>query len=396
PRLARAIAAEPRLGATAATAAYFLAADGTPKTAGTELRNPALAATLARIAAEGPDAFYRGAIAAAIVAAVAAGPNPGTLSDADLAAYRPVRRDPVCGPYRVHIVCGVPPPSAGGIAIVQILAVLAPFDPATVAALDTRARHLFAEANRLAYADRDRHVADPAFVAVPTAGLVDPAYLAARARLIDPAATRGPVPAGTPGGAGTAFADDTLSGEDATSHLSVVDAEGNAVALTTTVESVFGARIMAAGFVLNNQLTDFAFLPEIDGRPVANRLEPGKRPRSAMSPTIVLDADRRLVMTLGSPGGSAIIAYVARTLIAALDGRKDMSRAIAEPNIVNRNSATEIERGSTIEALVPALEALGHTIARPRLESGLHGIRVLATGLDGGADPRREGVVRGD
>ena len=397
PRLHGLIAGAKRLETQAATRDYFFGVDGRPRPVGVLLKNPALAGTLRAIAQRGADAFYGGTIAADIVAAVRGHTNQGRLTEADLAAYAAREREPLCRPYRTWIVCAMPPPSSGGIAVQQILALLEPFDLGARAPDSSATLHLLAEASRLAFADRDRYVADPDFVPVPTAGLLDRDYLAARGRAIDPARSMGKATAGEPPRrAGFRFAPASAPELPSTSHVSVIDAAGNAVSMTTSIEGPFGAHVMVRGFLLNNQLTDFAFAPVRDGESVANRVEPGKRPRSSMAPVLVLDGDRRLLAALGSPGGSRIIGYVTQTLLALLDGKLDPQAAIELPRLVNRNGSTEIEAGPAAPELRSALEALGHTVSVGKLESGLHAIARTPTGWAGGADPRREGVALGD
>ncbi|MGQ0675241.1 MAG: gamma-glutamyltransferase [Rhodospirillales bacterium] len=398
PRLSALLAEEKALRGDAAARAYFYAPDGAPWPPGHVLKNPALARTLELVARGGPDAFYRGEIARAVAAAVtgAAG-NPGDLTEADLAAYRAVERAPVCGPYRAWLVCGMGPPSSGGLAVLQILGMLQRFELKAMKPMSAEAVHLIAEAMRLAYADRGRYMADSDFVKVPVKGLIDPAYLARRAGLIAPARAMDKAEPGDPPGREARFWGDDDSREvPATSHLVAVDAWGNAVSMTTTIEDAFGARLMVEGFLLNNELTDFSFRPDDDGKPVANRVEPGKRPRSSMAPTLVFDRGGRLVMAVGSPGGSAIINYVAKTLIGVLDWGLDIQLAIELPNFGNRGGTTELEKGTAVEALRPALEAMGHKISVIPFVSGLHAIAPTPAGLSGGADPRREGVARGD
>jgi gamma-glutamyltranspeptidase/glutathione hydrolase len=397
PRLAAAIAADrERLARDLATRAYFLP-DGAPLQAGHVLRNPPYAETLRAIAARGAAALREGPIAEAIVAAVrGADWNPGTLRADDLAAYRPVQRDPVCVLYRAWRVCGMGPPSSGGIAVGQMLGLLAHTDMVSLDPRGTDAAHWLTEAGRLAFADRNLHVADADRVRVPVRGLLDPAYLTARAQLIDrDRANVSPRP-GNPPWRDAALAPDATVREHGTSHVSIRDAAGNAVSMTTTIEDVFGARVMAAGFLLNNQLTDFSFRPEIDGRPVANRVEPGKRPRSSMAPSMVFDPQGELRVILGSPGGARIIGYVAQTLIAILDWAMDPQAAIDLPRVVTIGAATELEADTDAAALKDGLEARGHRVIVRPLPSGLHAIVVTARGITGGADPRREGVALGD
>jgi gamma-glutamyltranspeptidase/glutathione hydrolase len=398
PRLAAAIAADrERLARDPATRGHFLLPDGAPLPEGHVLRNPDYAATLRAIAARGAAALREGPIAEAIVAAVrGADWNPGTLRADDLAAYRPVRRDPVCVLYRAWRVCGMGPPSSGGIAVGQILGLLSHTDMVSLDPRGADAAHWLAEAGRLAFADRNRYVADTDRVRVPVRGLLDPAYLTARAQLIDrDRANPSPQP-GNPPWRDAALAPDATVREHGTSHVSIRDAAGNAVSMTTTIEDVFGARVMAAGFLLNNQLTDFSFRPEIDGRPVANRVEPGKRPRSSMAPSMVFDPQGELRVILGSPGGARIIGYVAQTLIAILDWAMDPQAAIDLPRVVTIGAATELEADTDAAALKDGLEARGHRVTVRPLPSGLHAIVVTARGITGGADPRREGVALGD
>jgi gamma-glutamyltranspeptidase/glutathione hydrolase len=378
--------------------ALFFAADGSVKPIGTTLVNLELAATLKTIAASGADAFYRGAIAADVATAVDhAAANPGDMSTADIARYQAKERAPVCGFYRAYRLCGMGPPSSGGVAVLEILGLLQPFE------LRRRentieAWNLFAQASRLAYADRDRYIADPAFVAAPIQGLLDRHYLAARSRLIDPAHfAPGTVAAGEPAGTHAEnWGRDVTPEFPSTSNLAVIDRDGNALAMTTTIEFAFGSHLLVRGFLLNNELTDFSFVPEENGKPVANRIEGGKRPRSSMSPTLVFDSDGKLAMSLGSAGGSAIITDVAKTLIATLDWHYGLQRAMDLPNISNRNDGTEIEATHDADALAAALATEGHEVRRSGRGSGLTGIRVTPQGFDGAADRRRAGIALGD
>jgi gamma-glutamyltranspeptidase/glutathione hydrolase len=396
PRLHALIKSDPILKLNAATRAYFYLPDGSPLPVGYGLKNPQFAAVLRQVAQEGPDALYLGPVARDIVAAVAAHPRPGDLTEQDLAAYRAVEREAICGSYRAHRICGMPPPSSGGIGVLAILGVLERFPMAGMRAGSSGAVHLFAEAGRLAYADRDHYVGDPDFVQVPVAGLIDPAYLHQRAGLIRAERSMGQARPGTPAGARAELGEDATAEAAGTSHISVVDAQGNAVSMTTTIESQFGSRIFVHGFLLNNQLTDFSFTPDEGGKPVANRVEPGKRPRSSMSPTFVFAPEGAFLMTVGSPGGSAIINYVAKTLVGVLDWKLDIQQAISAPNMGSRNRETEIEKGTALESIAAALRALRHPVEAVELTSGLHGIVRTPRGLAGGADPRREGVALGD
>jgi gamma-glutamyltranspeptidase/glutathione hydrolase len=364
-----------------------------PKRAGTVIRNPALAALLRRIAVEGPDALYHGAIAQEIVGTVARAPrNPGDLSLADLAAYRARERPAVCGRYRGYRVCGMGPPSSGAITVLQILGLLERFDMKRLGKDSPVAWHLIGEAMRLAYADRDTYLGDRDFVAVPVAGLIDPAYLASRSKLISQAKTLARYDAGSPPGAEARTA--ALSGEvPATTHFVAVDGDGNVAAMTSTVEGPFGSQLVAAGMVLNNELTDFAFAPEKDGAPVANRVEPGKRPLSSMSPTIVYGADGRPVLAIGSAGGRRIIMHVAKALIGAIDWGLPAADAIALPNIFFSKDGLLVEQGSALDAMRPALARLGEIVTPADLPSKLNAAERTPQGWRGAADPRSEGVA---
>jgi gamma-glutamyltranspeptidase/glutathione hydrolase len=400
PRLHRLIAADPLLRRHPVARAYFYLPNGKPLPVGHRLKNPQFAAVLRRIADEGPDAFYLGDIARDTVAAVAAVPRPGDLTEQDLAAYRALERQAICGGYRAYRICGMPPPSSGGIAVLAILGLLERFDMAKVRPNSSQAVHLFSEAGRLAFADRDHYVGDPEFVPVPTAGLIDPGYLHDRALLVKPGKSMIRALPGAPAGAPRALGTDATVESSGTSHLSVIDAAGNAVAMTSSIESAFGSRVLVHGFLLNNELTDFSFLPEEGGRPVANRVGPGKRPRSAMAPTFVFAPGGELMMALGAAGGPAIINYTARTLVGVLDWKLSLQQAIAAPNMGSRNRETEIELGSALESVAASLRALGHPVEAVPMVSGLHGIMRTPRGpsftLTGGADPRREGVVLGE
>jgi gamma-glutamyltranspeptidase/glutathione hydrolase len=396
-RLHALLAAEKFLARDDAARRYFYLADGQAKSAGTLLRNPEFAAVLKAVAARGADAFYRGAIARDIAAAVRGRKvSPGDLAEADFAAYSAKSREPLCGAYRKWKVCGMPPPSSGGFAVLQILRILEGFDLRNVGPDSAQAVHLFSEAGRLAYADRNRYIADPDFVAAPLAALLDARYLSARARLIDPKRSMGRAQSGVPEGVRASFGLAEPLELLSTTHVSVVDAEGNAVALTASIESAFGNRQMVRGFLLNNELTDFSWVPEEGGKPVANRVEGGKRPRSSMAPTMVFDETGKLVMVIGSPGGHSIINYVARTLVNVLDWGMDIQQAIASPRMGSRNGPTELEEGTALEKLAPELQRMGHSVRIRPEASGLHGILRTRDGWTGGADPRREGVAVGE
>jgi gamma-glutamyltranspeptidase/glutathione hydrolase len=397
PRLAGLLALEKNLARGPRAAALFYEADGKAKAAGTLLKNPAFAATLRAIAGRGAAAFYQGEIARDIVATVTGHPaNPGDMTLADLAGYKVEERAPVCGRYRVYALCGMGPPSSGAIAVQQILGLLEGVDIARLGQ-GPQAAHWLAEAGRLAFADRALYLADPAFVAVPAAGLIDEAYLRERARLIAPDRAMGKAAAGNPPNKRAGLLAPSEGIENGTSHISVVDGAGNAVSMTTTIEDGFGSRLMTAGgFLLNNELTDFSFTPSEDGKPVANRVEPGKRPRSSMAPTIVFDAFGRLYAVVGSPGGSQIIPYVAKTLVALLDWKLDPQAAVDLPNLGNRNGPTELEKGTEAEGWKAALEAKGHEVRLLEMTSGIQAIVKTPAGYLGGADSRREGVAIGD
>ena len=388
-----------RLKTYDAASDYFFP-NGDALAVGQTLRNPAFADTLEAIASDGADAFYTGPIADDIVGAVttAAG-NPGLLSADDLAGYRVVVRDPVCHFYRNHDVCGMGPPSSGALTVGQILGILEHFDLPSMGQDSADAWHLFAEASKLAYADRGLYMADSDFVRMPTRGLLDEGYLTTRAQLVDrDTAQETPVAAGNPPWREASnYAPDLSLELPGTSHISIVDAEGNALSMTTTIESGFGSNLMVRGFLLNNELTDFSFRPERDGRPIANRVEAGKRPRSSMAPTIVFDEAGDVALVVGSPGGSRIIGYVAKTLVAVIDWEMDVQSAISLGHVINRNGGTDLEAGTLMAGLEEAMLARGHKVSVRDLNSGLHGIQVMADGdLLGGADPRREGTVMGD
>ncbi len=393
PRLHQLLSKDKYLRKNASAHTLYYQADGKPKPVGDVLRNPEFAASLRNIAAAGAAALHGGDLAARIVTEVRQ--RGGMLTTKDMRDYRPKQRPAVCGPYRQWRICGMPPPSSGGIAVLELLGLmehsrLPSGDPAK-----PDSAHLFAEAGRLAYADRARYLADPEFVAVPQRELLDPRYLEQRARLINSESSMG---IAQPGDLPTrhTLADDNAPELPATTHISIVDRDGNAVALTSSIESAFGSRIQVGGFLLNNQLTDFSFVAERDGKPVANRLEPGKRPLSSMSPTLVFDASGRLYAVLGSPGGSRIINYVARTLVALLDGHYDPASAVAQLHVGNRNGATEIEHGAAADALAQELARRGHKIKRDDMTSGLHLIVRSGNQWMSAVDPRREGAARGE
>ena len=397
PRLNGLLSGERNLAQDARAAAYFYGSDGKPKTVGTILRNPAFAATLRTIAGNGAQALYTGPLAQDIVATVTDhAANPGDMTLADLTAYRIEERDPVCGAFRVWRICGMGPPSSGAVAVQQILGILETRDLARMGP-GAEAAHWFAEAGRLAFADRNLYLADPAFIGIPLGGLIDRNYIRSRAGLVSPDRSMGRARAGEPPNKRAQLLAPSEGIENGTSHISVIDAAGNAISMTTTIEDGFGSRLMTAGgFLLNNELTDFSFLPEEDGKPVANRIEPGKRPRSSMAPTLVFDASGRLYAVVGSPGGSQIIGFVAKTLVALLDWKMDPQAAVDLGNFGSRNGPTELEKGTEAEAWRAALEAKGHDVRLLDMTSGIQAIVKTPEGFVGGADGRREGVAIGD
>ncbi len=400
PRLASLVESDiERLTRFPRTAAYF-APGGTPIAEGDLLKNKAYADTLSRISGQGADVFYTGEIAQGIIDTVqnAAG-NPGVLALRDLENYEVKQRAAVCATYRAHDICGMGPPSSGALTVGQILGMLDKFDLATLGSEDPQAWRLIGDASRLAFADRGRYMADSDYVPVPTEGLVDPTYLESRALLLETEGGQA-LPEVSPGE--PAFDHALLWAEDqslelpSTSHISIVDADGNALSMTTTIENGFGSRLMApGGFLLNNELTDFSFRTHVDGVPIANRVEPGKRPRSSMAPTIVLK-DGAPVLVVGSPGGSRIIGYVAKTIVAHLDWGMDVQQAIALPHLVNRFGTYDLEDGTAATQLSDGLTSLGYEVNSRALTSGLHAISIHEDGLRGGADPRREGIALGD
>ena len=408
PRLASMLNTEQHLKKDPAAAGYFYDPAGNPWPAGHVLKNPALAAVLREIAAGGADAFYTGPLARDIEGKVKGHPtNPGGLTVADIAAYQAKVREPVCTDYKAWTVCGMPPPSSGGIAIAQMLGILRSTDLHSQMPKDgvphAEAIHLFSEAGRLAYADRARYVADTDFVPLPGNSikpLLDKTYLAERASLIG-TKSMGQAKFGVPPATAIALGEDSSPELPSTSHISIVDAAGNALSMTTTIEDAFGSRQMVHGFLLNNQLTDFSFDPADSNGPIANRVQPGKRPRSSMAPTLVFEkASGKLLLSTGSPGGSAIINYVAKVLVGTLDWGLNIQQAISLPNFGSRNGPTELEQRRVPESVIEQLKAKGHNVRIMEQTSGLQGIMRLTVhgeeGWFGGADPRREGAVMGD
>ncbi len=396
PRLHQLLVKMPKVAVNPEITAYFFEDDGTtPKAIGSILKNPAYAETLDLIARKGAKEFYAGRIASDIVSAVANDPNrPGKLSLDDFRQYSAKQREPVCGAFRQYRICGMGPPSSGGTTVAALLGTLQHVADAKTPAADQI--HRFAEASRLAFADRNRYIGDPDFVNVPIQGLINPAYLKQRSSLIKPDASLNSAPAGVPPSAEALGYISAQSPElPSTTHFSIVDDYGNVVSLTSSIETAFGSRIMVGGFLLNNQLTDFSFVPENANGKVANRVAAGKRPRSSMSPTIVFEGDKpRLV--IGSPGGSRIIDYVARTIWDVLENGIPVAQAIAEPHVVHMGRQLELEEGRVSPALIQYLKSLGHLVSEKAQTSGLHAIWIDDLFLEGGADPRREGSIKGE
>jgi len=396
PRLAKLVALDyhPGLKTFPASSTYFFPA-GLPLKEGTVKKNKKLAKTLKGIAEKGSDYLLKGEVAEKIVKAVnSAEINPGQMTLEDLASYEPVKREPVCGLYHEKRICGMAPPSSGGVNVYQILKMLEGFDLSQYAPDSVEFANLYTQASALSYADRENFIADSDFTNLPFAAMINTAYLERRAESISVDKEWRRKRAGNP------YADANVALGTSmelpnTSHVSIVDKEGNAVSMTTSIEFMFGSGIMVEGFLLNNQLTDFSFSPTKNRFPVPNRAEPGKRPRSAMSPTMVFDKEGNLEVVVGSPGGSRIVSYVAQTLVGVLDFGLDIQQAINLPKITNRNDYTALEKGTPIAELEAPLKALGHNVKVVDLNSGLHGIQFKSGKLIGGADPRREGIAVG-
>ena len=376
--------------------ALYYDKDGAPLKAGTTFRNDKLAATLRLIAAKGADAFYKGPIAASIVKTVStADANPTALTLADLAAYKAEVRDPVCGTYRQYKICGMGPPSSGGTGVLAMLKQLERFDMKGLGKDNPVSWHLFGESQRLAYADREKWIGDPGFVAVPTKGLADPAYLGARSALINAGDRMAKAEAGMPAGAPTArvnAADNEVAG---TTNFAVADSAGNITTWTSTVEKTFGSGLVAEGFVLNNELTDFNFAPEDQGKLAANHVQPGKRPRSAMSPTIVYDSSGKAILAIGAAGGVTIIAQVTKAIIGVLDWVLPVEEAIALPQLIAIGDRFAVEKGTMLETMIPAFTAMGHKPVATALPLKLNGVQRVTGGWRGGADARGEGRPAG-
>ena len=394
PRLAALVARDAeRLGRFSDTADYFFPNEQ-PLVEGHLLTNPAYADLMRRMAKDGAEVIYSGDIARAIIDTVrGAEKNPGVLSLTDLQIYKVKERPAVCAPFRGYQVCGMGPPSSGALTVGQILGLLNQFTPGS--SNDPQTLRLIGDASRLAFADRGRYMADSDFVPMPTKGLLAQDYLSERAKLLNgPDALTEAVPGNPEYSHASLWADDVSLELPSTSHISIVDRFGNALSMTTTIENSFGSRLMTHGFLLNNELTDFSFSSHRNGVPIANRVEPGKRPRSSMSPTIILK-DGRPTLVIGSPGGSRIIGYVAEAIVAHIDWGMNIQAAVSIPHAINRFGTYDLEKGTSLEAMVAPLEELGYKVNLRSLNSGLHAISIGENGLFGGADPRREGIAIG-
>jgi len=394
PRLAALVARDAeRLGRFSDTADYFFPNEQ-PLVEGHLLTNPAYADLMRRMAKDGAEVIYSGDIARAIIDTVrGAEKNPGVLSLTDLQIYKVKERPAVCAPFRGYQVCGMGPPSSGALTVGQILGLLNQFPPGS--SNDPQTLRLIGDASRLAFADRGRYMADSDFVPMPTKGLLAQDYLSERAKLLNgPDALTEAVPGNPEYSHASLWADDVSLELPSTSHISIVDRFGNALSMTTTIENSFGSRLMTHGFLLNNELTDFSFSSHRNGVPIANRVEPGKRPRSSMSPTIILK-DGRPTLVIGSPGGSRIIGYVAEAIVSHIDWGMNIQAAVSIPHAINRFGTYDLEKGTSLEAMVAPLEELGYKVNLRSLNSGLHAISIGENGLFGGADPRREGIAIG-
>lgn len=396
-RLHNLIAEDPHLKDNPAARAYFYLPDGRPLPVGHILRNPQLAEAMQNIASNGAQAFYADELTDGILKTVnTAKHNPGKMTVADFVNYDALQRDPLCGHYRGYKVCGMAPPSAGGIVTLQVLGILEEKNPSKGGPYNAAGVQMVTQAMQLAYADRNQYIADPKFVSYRQDQLLAPRYLDARRKLLSPGKALGVAAPGQPFGPGQRAALWTQFEPTSTSQISIVDKYGNAVSLTSSIENTFGSRLMVGGFVLNNQLTDFAFVPTVGGKPVANRVEAGKRPRSSMSPTLVFDPKGRLVLVAGSPGGSRITPYVIKTLVAHLDWKMGIQEAISGPNFANLNGATELEENRFPKPVAAQLASMGEKVVDANLTSGINAVAILGNGtLVGGTDPRREGLARG-
>ena len=377
---------------------YFFLDDGSPLPIGFRRTNPDLADSLTLIADQGSAAFYTGSIANSLAQRIhSVEDNPGLLTIDDLAQYRAQEREPICLPYQIYSVCGFPPPTSGGVTVLQIIKLLEHTDFAQFDPNSAQAKHLFTQASRLAFADRGRYLADSDFVEVPINELLQTTYLKQRALQINKIKDLGKVQPGNPPGITLSQADDQSPELPSTSHFVVVDQWGNAVSMTSSIEMAFGSTLMVGGFLLNNQLTDFSFTSESQGKLIANRVQPGKRPRSSMSPFMIFDAEGNLYAAIGSPGGSRIINYVAESLLMMLNTDLPLQEAINQPHVSNRNGLTELEAHTRAEELAPQLEAMGHKVKIRDLNSGLHAFRRTPDGRwESGVDNRREGLSLGE
>lgn len=395
PRLAKLIDNDQEfLQRSPAAKAYFFNQDGSPIKAGQQLKSPDYAKTLQAISEQGAVAFYQGKIAQDIVNTVRnETSNPGVLNLIDFTAYQVKEREPVCAPYRQYAICGMGPPSSGALALGQIMGVLSHYPISDMGKDNVQSWRLLGDASRLAFADRGKYMADSDYVPMPTQGLLDKKYLEKRAELLKGKNALAETSAGSPPWShANNYALDEAIELPSTSHFSIVDKDRNVVSITTTIENGFGSRLMVGGFLLNNELTDFSFRSHVDGVPIANRIEPGKRPRSSMAPTIVME-NNQPYMAIGSPGGSQIIGYVAKTLVGHLDWGLNLQQAIDLPNMNNRFGSFELEKDTTAEAWGPKLEKLGFKIQVKELNSGVQAIKLQGNSLLGAADPRREGKV---
>ena len=395
PRLHQLIQGDPFLAKNKNARDYFYRDNGDVKAIGELLKNPQLAQVLKQIAKEGAQSFYEGQVARDIVTAVEQHPRPGKLSLVDLKSYKALQRDPVCGKYRSWKVCGMGPPSSGGIALIQMLGILENNQFNRLAPMSVASIHYLSEAGRLAYADRDQYIADPAFEKIPVSQLLDSNYILQRSRLIQSDQSMKRASAGVVSPALSTLGIDQNSELPSTTHISIVDRQGNAISMTFSVAAAFGSRVMVDGFLLNNEMTDFSFSPVDQGKYVLNQVAGSKRPRSTMSPTMVFNQDGKLTMVIGSAGGPAIINYVAKSLLGVLDWGLDMQQAITLPNLGSRNQETDIETGTLTPAILDRLKSMGHPLRIWEMNSGTQGIFIDQMGLWGGVDPRREGVVLG-
>jgi gamma-glutamyltranspeptidase/glutathione hydrolase len=394
PRLHTLIVKDPFLLKNTNASRYFFDKDLNPLPIGYLLKNPELAKVLEEVSIHGVEKFYEGEIAKDITRAVNQHLTPGGLNGDDLKQYQPVERKVVCGPYRSWKICGMAPPSSGGITLISMLGILQNFPLSQLDEIDYL--HFLSEAGRLAYADRDRYIADPDFIDIPIDSLIDTKYTKERSHLISKTKSMTKAKPGIFNQLSVQLGSDSNSELPATSHISIVDKNGQAVTMTISVASAFGSRIMTNGFFLNNEMTDFSFIPKENQKLIANRVAPNKRPRSSMSPTFVFDDQQRLIMAIGSAGGPSIINYVAKTITGVLDRKLNIQEAIDYPNIGSRNQETELEKGTYVERYAEELQLKGHPLLIREMNSGTQGIWINGEGLWGGVDGRREGVAIGN